>query len=380
MFNNGITIIARSIKRTGDTFQIHDFQIVNGCQTTHILFQNKQVIGADTFIPVKLVSTDDSQVVNEVIKATNRQTAVLPEALESLSTFHRELEDLYSSQESNQPFSQRIYYERRSKQYAMVNIPYRNIVTLTMQIKSFIAMFLDEPHSHPRYYGELLKAYEGRIFASDHRPEPYYAAGVSSILAERWLNSHTDWRDIRPYKYQLLMLIRMSIAGFEVPRMNTVEISRYALGIVDALKDPARCNEEFTKTVDMLRRSLNEFRQKHGTQTRDFGGNLPHRLRAFTEQLKETVPHPRRGLMSSSLVGTEERGWIRFFDDFKRYGFIGNDRGVDMFVHETEIASVPYHLRVRDMAVVYLIKENAKSPGMLMAADVRLLPREELVR
>ena len=93
LLNNGVTIVARSITRRGDSFTISDFQIVNGCQTTHVLFQNKASMDADTFIPIKLVATNDSQVVAEVIKATNRQTAVHPEALESLSPFHKELED-----------------------------------------------------------------------------------------------------------------------------------------------------------------------------------------------------------------------------------------------------------------------------------------------
>ena len=117
LLNNGITITARSIGRRGDTFKISDFQIVNGCQTTHMLFQNKMRIGADIFVPVKLVATTDTQIVNEVIKATNRQTAVLPEALESLTPFHRELEDFYNLQERNLDQPDRFYYERRSKQF-----------------------------------------------------------------------------------------------------------------------------------------------------------------------------------------------------------------------------------------------------------------------
>ena len=174
LLNNGVTIVARELNRKGDIFTISDFQIVNGCQTTHILFQNKSALNAATFIPVKLVATRDRQVIVDVIKATNRQTAVLPEALESLTPFHKELEDFYALQESARDLSDRFYYERRSKQYAIDNISPRNIVTLTGQIKSFIGMFLNEPHSHPRYYGELLRSYEGRIFANDHKPDPYY--------------------------------------------------------------------------------------------------------------------------------------------------------------------------------------------------------------
>ena len=381
LFNNGITIIARSIKRTADVFQIYDFQIVNGCQTTHILFQNKEVVGADTFIPVKLVVTDDSQVVNEVIKATNRQTAVLPEALESLSTFHRELEDLYNSREAGTSSSDRIYYERRSKQYAMDNIRPTNIVTLTGQITSFIGMFLDEPHSHPRYYGELLKSYEGRIFASDHKPEPYYASGVSLLMVDKWLNSSQPYRELRAYKHQLLMLLKLFISGPNMPRLNSYAISGYSLQIVDALRDPDRGYEEFIKATNVLRTSLDNFRTNYQRQsTNDVQRNPPHRLRAFTEQLKQS------GLPSSSRQsdldiegelspGEMTQGPIRFFDDVKKYGFIGSVKGQDVFVHESEITAVPYHLRITGMEVQYRVAENPRSPGMLMACEVKLPPR-----
>ena len=379
LLNNGITIIARSIKRTADTFQIHDFQIVNGCQTTHILFQNKHLVGSDTFIPVKLVATDDSQVVNEVIKATNRQTTVLPEALESLSTFHRELEDLYIAREVSQNLSERIYYERRSKQYAMDNIRSSNIVTLTGQIKSFIAMFLDEPHSHPRYYGELLKSYEGRLFAGNHKPEPYYASGVSMLMVEKWLNSRSDWRELRPYKHQLLMLLRVLISGPRMPMLNSNKISSYSLKIVDILRDEARGQREFDRAIVILRNSLSRFRSGNEIQLR----NPPHRLRAFTEQLKQAshlreIGRPVANSEGTATLGVELRGHIRFFDDVKRYGFISSSTGPDMFVHASAMGAVPYHLRVAGVEVLYTVARSPRGPGALMASDVRLPPISEI--
>ena len=380
LLNNGVTIIARSIKRTADAFEIYDFQIVNGCQTAHILFQNKHVVGADTFIPVKLVVTDDSQVVNEVIKATNRQTPVLSESLESLSPFHRELEDLYNIRESGKISSERIYYERRSKQYAMDNILPANIVTLTGQIKAFIGMFLNEPHSHPRYYGELLKSYEGRIFVADHKPEPYYAGGVSLLLVERWLNSRPSDRELRPYKHQLLMLLRVLISGVNMPRLNSNGISAYSLRIVDVLRDPSRGHTELSKATELLRASLGKFQTSNVGRLNDTQRNPPHRLRAFTEQLQQdmrvgqTVP-PRRAPERSISPGTTARGAIKFFDDVKKYGFIRSRSGQDVFVHESEITAIPYHLRIAGMEVIYRVEEDPRSPGMLMACAVRLTPK-----
>lgn len=38
LMNNGITIIAKIIKQVSDRFTIEDFQVVNGCQTSHVVF------------------------------------------------------------------------------------------------------------------------------------------------------------------------------------------------------------------------------------------------------------------------------------------------------------------------------------------------------
>ena len=41
LLNNGITIIAKTIKVTGDSIDIFDYQIVNGCQTSYVLYENR---------------------------------------------------------------------------------------------------------------------------------------------------------------------------------------------------------------------------------------------------------------------------------------------------------------------------------------------------
>lgn len=371
LLNNGVTIVAREMNRKGDVFTISDFQIVNGCQTTHILFQNRKSIGADTFIPVKLLATRDRQVITEVIKATNRQTAVLPEALESLTPFHKELEDFYAIRESTRDLGDRMYYERRSKQYARDNINPRNIVSLTAQIKSFVGMFLNEPHSHPRYYGELLRSYEGRLFANDHKPEPYYASGVTLLAVEKWLNSRPDERDLRSYKHQMLMLLRASISGQDIPRLNSNAISVYSLKIIDVLRDPQRSDEECKRAADLLRTELSKF----GTRSRE--GNPPHRLRAFTEQLIQAFPSSKAmpsapPLQNSILLDGVECGRIIWFDELKNYGFIERDAGGSIFVHESEVGAIPWHLRIADIRVRFTVVDDPRSRGMQKAVKVEL--------
>lgn len=383
LLNNGITIIAGAMRRTGDVFQIQDFQIVNGCQTTHILFQHKASVGPDIFIPVKIVATQDSQVVNEVIKATNRQTEVLPEALESLTPFHKELEDFYLTRETTREFSGRIYYERRSKQYALENVHPTNIVTLPRQIQSFIGMFLDEPHSHPRYYGELLKAYEGRIFALHHRPEPYYASGVALLTVDKWFNQVSSPRELRPYRYHLLMLLRLLIGGPNRPALNSNRISEYALKVADTVRDPASGRDQMEYATDLLKVSLDKFRIEHSPLSHGGERNPPHRLRAFTEQLlNDCRVGPQAGqrdvvaeVTKLPAIGSSGQGRLKFFDDMKRYGFIETDDGSDLFVHETAMAAVPHHLRVRDMDMEFTVVSDLRFPERLKAENVRVIKR-----
>ena len=377
LLNNGITIIARSLRRTGDTFQVTDFQIVNGCQTTHMLFRNKAKIGADTLVPVKIVVTDDSKIVADVIKATNRQTVVLPEALESLSVFHKNLEEYYHARESERQPEYRFYYERRSKQYVQDNIHSRNIVTLTAQIKSFIAMFLEEPHSHPRYYGELLRAYQGKIFVDDHKLEPYYVSGIGLLILEQWFNSHLGDRELRSYKYQLLMIFRILVGGASIPKMNSNKIANYTVPIIESLRSPQLCERILGKAIRLLRITLKEFDLGHASSSR----NPPHRLRIFTDALKKTKLLTERKRSSvwtgdsdeSPKLGERGRGCIVFFDDDKGYGFIRDDRGYDIFVHWTEIREVPYHLRVADQQVTFWVGRSPRPTYSVVATKVQLI-------
>lgn len=97
LLNNGITIVAKSISKVGTAFKIKDYQIVNGCQTSHILFRNRGSLKDKVFLPVKIIVTDNPDVTNLVIKATNRQTEVKVEAFEALSPFQKKLEEFYNA-------------------------------------------------------------------------------------------------------------------------------------------------------------------------------------------------------------------------------------------------------------------------------------------
>jgi hypothetical protein len=67
---------------------IEDFQIVNGCQTSHVIFYERESIkDKQIFIPVRIIGTQNEDVINSIILATNSQTALKPEQIYALTEF-----------------------------------------------------------------------------------------------------------------------------------------------------------------------------------------------------------------------------------------------------------------------------------------------------
>ena len=141
LMNNGVTIIAKTLRATGNRFHIEDYQIVNGCQTSHVLFDNRSLLDETVVIPLRLIATEDEEVTASIVKATNRQTEVKEEQLIALSDFQKKLEAYFLTFEPNQ----RLFYERRSRQYNSVSgIEKTRIVTPPSLIRAFASCFLEE--------------------------------------------------------------------------------------------------------------------------------------------------------------------------------------------------------------------------------------------
>lgn len=213
LLNNGITIVAKSITPVGDQIEIYDYQIVNGCQTSYVLFDNRDILRDDSFVMVKLIEVTNEDVSDRVIYTTNRQTEVKSEAFVATKHFHKRLQDYYDA--VSNPY--RLYYERRSKQYDLNDgISKNRVITLTQQIQSYLAMFLNEPHSTHRYYGELLRAYDNRLFLDTDDYEPYFCAAYFSYYVDAQIRNNALDRKYKKFKFHLICAMRTLIAGSAV--------------------------------------------------------------------------------------------------------------------------------------------------------------------
>jgi len=212
LLNNGITIIAKKIEKIGSKLKLTDFQIVNGCQSSHVLFENRTILSEDTHIVLKVIDTVDQEVTNKIIRATNRQTEVKDEAFESLKPFHRNLEEFYKAMSGS--VIPPIYYERRSKEY-LGNPKVRSwqVITLAAQIKAYVSTVLEQPQSTHRYFGELLESNKARLFNSTDELRKYYLSALIINRLESLFRAQEIFSKCRPFKYHVAYLTyRMLIA------------------------------------------------------------------------------------------------------------------------------------------------------------------------
>ena len=106
VLNNGITIVASSVKITGSRFVLEDYQIVNGCQTSNMIYDALESLKDSSIqIPIKLIITEDENIKNQITIATNSQIAVKREQLHVMTKFQKDLEQFYLASQEEELYS-----------------------------------------------------------------------------------------------------------------------------------------------------------------------------------------------------------------------------------------------------------------------------------
>jgi cold shock CspA family protein len=356
LLNNGITVVAKNVQQVGSRFSIQDYQVVNGCQTSHVIFLNKDSLTDKMFVPLKLIVTDNTEVTNQIIRATNRQTQVYVEAFESTKPFHKQLEEFYSTFKDEHP----LYYERRSKQYDGLPVKPTQIISLATQVKCFLGMFLNEPQSTHRYYGELLKAYEGKLFQEEHNPYPYYCSGYAYTLLEKFFQEKTlSAKNYRAFRFHLLMLFRMLVEPSQLPYLNSKKIEKYCETLRATLWDEDKALEAFKKGTLLIDKVLSKvtYSPFEATRRKAFTTDIIAQLNEDLVKTLEAKPLERP--RSASAQVEREKGTVKMFSNIKGFGFIKGKHEQDIFVHFSDIRGAEQRLNPGDV-VEFVLLVNEK--------------------
>jgi hypothetical protein len=246
--NNGVTIIAKALKQAGSNFTIEDYQVVNECQTSNVIFDQRGKLQEDMMVPLRLIATKDDDVIESIVFATNQQTELKPEQLYARTEFAKKLERYFATFQEQD----RLYYERRDGQYDRLAVEKGRIVSPQIAIRTFSAMFLEEPHTTAKSYKTLRAKVGTEIFARTHGLEPYYVAALTSYRLELQYRSQKIGTEYKSARYHILLAMRYLLDRRPLPPMNSKEMERRCNLMIKIMSDQKRVDELFQKAKSII--------------------------------------------------------------------------------------------------------------------------------
>ena len=209
VLNNGITIVCPDIRLQGTTLHLINYQIVNGCQTSNVLFRSRAALG-EVMVNIKVVKTKHEDVFAELVRATNSQSKVEDAQFLSLKPIVRSVEQYFNTYEGS---DSRLYLERRDRQYVGVEVPAIRVFSLNNAARCVAAMWLNRPELASRYTKQMYEELQDRMFADSTKEAVYYSACLTMYRFNLLVSNSTIPKNMKRFKWHMLTLVRLLICG-----------------------------------------------------------------------------------------------------------------------------------------------------------------------
>lgn len=201
VLNNGITMIADRIATNNKNkmFTVHNHQIINGCQTSNMLYryylyvldsgirgEELQKKLEEVYIPLKIIEVKNERLTSEIVESTNSQTSIGSDQLHALGSVARKIQKFFNVLKEGKTGKQYMYYERRNNEYVFnPGVVKARIVTQDMMVGIYSATYLKLAHKSSRYAGRL-KAEDNlqKVFNEKNAAIKYFAAAYAYFRYE----------------------------------------------------------------------------------------------------------------------------------------------------------------------------------------------------
>jgi len=369
LLNNGITIVCDEFKQNNTRLTIVNPQIVNGCQTSHVIYNTfkKGIDISNVPVTIKIISTLNLDLSNEIVRGNNRQNIVLEEAFETTKKFHKELEEFFNCISVDY---ERLYYERRSKQYAHnPTIKQTEKINLRILTQYFLGMFLNKPHVAHRHESILLREFPNDLFQEYHSKLPYFTCALAFYNLERIFRQRLLKNSTAPFKAHLLMMFRESVAGFQPNMFNEKASDEHSKKVLLFLKDQEKTIERFKEIQEIfdncrvfweVNLKRDKFRMK---DIGDFTDLLLQETRKKYKIIREDINRDQSYLYKGKVVKVSIDRYGKYF------GFISRQPD-DIFFHSKQNRDLNF-TDLKGKIVTYKVSQNIKD-GNLYAVEVEI--------
>lgn len=248
VLNNGITIVSPDVQLQGNTLHLANFQIVNGCQTSNVLFENRANLG-EVMVNIKVVETQLEDVFSELVRATNSQTKVENTQFLSLRPVVRKVEQYFNTFEGQEG---RLYLERRDRQYVGQDIPNTRIFSLHNAAKCVAAMVCGRPELASRYPKAMYEELTETIFADDVKEIVFYAACVTMYRFTLLVSNSAIPQNLKRFKWHMLPVIWAIVNGNNATQLNSRAVERQAQAVINVMgQHGAAASDIFARVADI---------------------------------------------------------------------------------------------------------------------------------
>ncbi len=151
--NNGVTILASKATLSGDVITMENPQIVNGLQTSKQIAEHSDPNPDNSHsIMVKIISSEDSETRDKIIKATNSQNKVQHASLRATERVQRDIEDALKNVN--------LYYDRRKNYYKNKGKSCDRIIGIPLMAQAIMSIIRAKPDYARARPSSLIKTNE----------------------------------------------------------------------------------------------------------------------------------------------------------------------------------------------------------------------------
>jgi hypothetical protein len=205
--NNGITILAEKLGGHPKELNIRQPQIVNGLQTSEEIFKyffaHSDLVNGDTReLLVKIIESNDVEVQDKIIRATNSQTSIPPAYLWATEDIHRNIEKIFRTSG--------LYYDRRKNSYRRQGQPLAKVVGISELAQAVASIYLREPNqarSSPGRY--FKKGTHHKVFNNSYDIAMYAVCAHIKKKAEKFMKTEVPSKQ---HRNNLLYYVMMMTA------------------------------------------------------------------------------------------------------------------------------------------------------------------------
>lgn len=253
--NNGITIIASDVRQHHKELTLKGAQIVNGLQTSYTIGKHYEKKDDDQrSVLVKVIKSNDKDTIDNIISATNRQTAINPALLRATDDIQRKIEMFFESKD--------FYYDRRKNFYKNQGKPANKIFSIQSTAQAIHAILNfkpDESRSKPTTLIKKQDSYNN-IFKDGVK----FNVFLNCCLIGRSVNEYIKSKLTQKEEKSLARMFSHHI--YRVCPAFILNKSHFSNGDLDDLDLSKLDNSLILESFNFVKESIHKFKEESKTQ------------------------------------------------------------------------------------------------------------------